>query len=198
MNKPHSQSCDNNKQPILDKLKPLLTPFQDVVEIGSGTGQHAVHFANALPDLTWHTTDLPVNHAGIKQWINDSGLLNIKPPLCLDLSKPWPISHCDVIYTANTLHIVSAELVTAFFSAIKNVVNNNGLVIIYGPFNYAGEFTSDSNRQFDSWLKDRDSSSGIRNIEWITELAAKANLHLLHDEKMPANNRLLTFRKSVD
>lgn len=198
MNKPHSQSCDNNKQPILEKLMPLLTPYQDVVEIGSGTGQHAVHFANALPNLTWQTTDLPVNHLGIKQWINDSGLSNIKPPLCLDLSKPWPVSHCDVIYTANTLHIISAELVTAFFAAIKNVVNNNGLVIIYGPFNYAGEFTSDSNRQFDNWLKDRDSSSGIRNIEWISELAAKANLHLLHDEQMPANNRLLTFRKIIN
>lgn len=198
MNKPHSQSCDNNKQPILDKLKPLLTSFQDVVEIGSGTGQHAVHFANALPDLTWHTTDLTVNHQGIKQWINDSGLSNIKPPLCLDLSKPWPISQCDVIYTANTLHIVSAELVTAFFTAIRNTVNINGLVIIYGPFNYAGKFTSDSNRQFDDWLKDRDSNSGIRDIEWITELAAKANLHLLDDEQMPANNRLLTFRKIID
>jgi len=198
MNKPHSQSCDNNKQPILEKLKPLLTPYQEVVEIGSGTGQHAVHFANALPNLTWQTTDLPVNHAGIKQWINDSRLSNIKPPLCLDLSKPWPISQCDVIYTANTLHIVSTKLVTAFFAAIEHAVNDNGLVIIYGPFNYAGEFTSDSNRQFDSWLKDRDSNSGIRDIEWITELAAKADLHLLHDEQMPANNRLLTFRKLIN
>lgn len=198
MNKPHSQSCDNNKQPILEKLKPLLTPYQNVVEIGSGTGQHAIHFANALPNLTWQTTDLPINHSGIKQWINDSGLSNINPPLCLDLSKPWPISQCDVIYTANTLHIVSTELVTAFFAAIKHTVSNNGLVIIYGPFNYAGEFTSDSNRQFESWLKGRDSNSGIRDIEWITELAAKANLHLLHDEQMPANNRLLTFKKLIN
>lgn len=198
MNKPHSQSCDNNKQPILEKLKPLLTPYQNVVEIGSGTGQHAIHFANALPNLTWQTTDLPINHSGIKQWINDSGLSNINPPLCLDLSKPWPISQCDVIYTANTLHIVSTELVTAFFAAIKHTVSNNGLVIIYGPFNYAGEFTSDSNRQFESWLKGRDSNSGIRDIEWITDLAAKANLHLLHDEQMPANNRLLTFKKLIN
>lgn len=195
MTKPHSQACDNNKQPILDKLLPLLNNRHSVLEIGSGTGQHAVHFAAAMPHLTWQTSDLAVNHDGIRQWISESGLTNVKEPLSLDLSQPWPVTNIDVLYTANTLHIVSISLVKAFFNQIKQNLANQGLVIIYGPFNYAGKFTSDSNASFDTWLKERDSQSGIRDIEWIFELAKEANLQLVNDDEMPANNRLLSFIK---
>lgn len=195
MTKPHSQACDNNKQPILDKLLPLLSNRHAVLEIGSGTGQHAVHFAAAMPYLTWQTSDLAVNHDGIVQWISESGLTNVKAPLSLDLNQPWPVTNIDVLYTANTLHIVSKSLVKNFFNQIKQNLANQGLVIIYGPFNYAGKFTSDSNASFDAWLKERDSQSGIRDIEWIIELAKEANLQLLNDDEMPANNRLLSFIK---
>ncbi|MGB0834994.1 MAG: DUF938 domain-containing protein [Psychrobium sp.] len=197
MTKTHSQACDNNKQPILDKLLPLLRNRHAVLEIGSGTGQHAVHFAAAMPHLTWQTSDLAVNHYGIRQWISESGLTNVKPPLSLDLNQPWPVTNIDALYTANTLHIVSKSLVKVLFNQIKQNLADQGLVIIYGPFNYAGKFTSDSNASFDAWLKERDSQSGIRDIEWIIELAKEANLQLLNDDEMPANNRLLSFIKTL-
>jgi len=195
MTKPFSQACENNKRPILDKLHPLLTQYIDVLEIGSGTGQHAIHFAQALPHLNWQTSDLPINHVGIKQWIDESGVSNVKQPIIIDLYKSWPINNVDVIYTANTLHIINFELVELFFSAVNKHLALNGIMCIYGPFKYNGQFTSPSNGDFDLWLKERDCESGIRNIEDILALATNANLNLIHDYEMPANNRLLVFKK---
>jgi len=175
MTKPFSQACENNKRPILDKLQPLLAQYSNVLEIGSGTGQHAVHFAQTLPHLTWQTSDLP--------------------PIVIDLYQPWPVTTVDVIYTSNTLHIVSVELVTRFFDAVGKHLSSDGLLCVYGPFKYNGQFTSPSNGDFDLWLKERNSESGIRNIEDILALATNASLNLIHDYEMPANNRLLIFKK---
>lgn len=195
MTKPFSQACENNKRPIWDKLQPLLAQYSNVLEIGSGTGQHAVHFAQILPHLTWQTSDLPINHEGINQWLDESTLPNVKPPIVIDLYQPWPVTTVDVIYTSNTLHIVSVELVTRFFDAVGKHLSSDGLLCVYGPFKYNGQFTSPSNGDFDLWLKERNSESGIRNIEDILALATNASLNLIHDYEMPANNRLLVFKK---
>lgn len=193
MAKPFSQSSENNKHPILEKLKPLLKSRHSVLEVGSGTGQHAVHFAHAMPHIHWQTSDLPANHHGINLWLSEAKLANLYPPLTLDLNQPWPVTALDVIYTANTLHIVNAQLVQRFFHQAAQHIAPQGLLIIYGPFKYQGKFTSDSNASFDEWLKERDNNSGIRNIEWIVELANAARLQLIDDHQMPANNQLLVF-----
>ena len=199
MNKPFSQACENNKEPILTILTEAFSNSKHVLEIGTGTGQHAVHLGKHLTHLTWQTSDLMVNHSGINAWLEEAVLPNVKPPIELDLTKAWPIlessAKFDAIYTANTLHIVSWPLVNKFFEGVSKTLTSNATVCIYGPFNYQGKFTSNSNANFDLWLKDRDKSSGIRDIEAILKLADAAGLILKNDHEMPANNRLLVFSK---
>ena len=195
MNKPYSQACDNNKQPIFQVLKQLLSNSKQLLEIGSGTGQHAVHFAQQLPQLTWQTSDVAINHPGINQWLDQAELSNLQRPLLLDLNQPWPIEQVDSIFSANTLHIVSWPLVKKFFSGVANHLASDGILCVYGPFNYQGNFTSQSNANFDLWLKSRDPDSGIRDIEHIEQLATAAGLTLIDDHAMPANNRLLVFKR---
>ena len=199
MNKPFSQACENNKQAILNILKKHFIQTKQVLEIGSGSGQHGVYFAKNLPHLNWQTSDLKLNHQGINQWIDDFPSNNIKRPITIDLNFPWfnpvftvPI---DGIFTANTLHIVSWPLVRRFFEGVGANLSSNGVLSIYGPFNYHKQFTSQSNANFDLWLKDIDLQSGIRDFEAIVELADAAGLILLKDNEMPANNRLLVFVK---
>jgi len=115
MNKPFSQACENNKQPILAVLQQAFIATKEVVEIGSGTGQHAVYFAQNMPHISWKTSDLLVNQRGINQWLDEFPQANLHRPLTLDLNKPWPIEQIDGIFTANTLHIVSWQLVVKFF-----------------------------------------------------------------------------------
>jgi len=197
MTKPYSQACANNQQPIINILKKEFSDVSQVLEIGSGTGQHAVYFAQHLPHLSWQPSDLAINHQGIKQWLADAAHDNIKQPIALDLNHPWPMTNVNAIFTANTLHIVSWPLVTAFFNGVSNHLSDNGKLCIYGPFNYNGQFTSTSNRDFNDWLQARDSASGIRDIEQILMLAQSAGLTLTSDNEMPANNRLLTFVKRL-
>ncbi|MGB0936524.1 MAG: DUF938 domain-containing protein [Colwellia sp.] len=205
MTKPFSQACENNKHPILEVLKSALTNYKHVLEIGSGTGQHAVYFAEKLPYLTWQTSDLPVNHDGINQWIDDQNLQNINRPINInlafqncsfenDLDKFYKV---DAIYTANTLHIVCWEYVENLFKLAEQILPIDGLFCIYGPFKYQGEFTSDSNANFDIWLKDRDALSGVRDFEKVTSFAEKCHFTLVNDFEMPANNRFLLFKKAV-
>lgn len=195
MKKAFSQACENNKQPILDILSQEFSQVQSVLEIGSGTGQHAVHFAQHLPHLTWSTSDLTINHQSIELRITEASLPNLNKPITLDLNQPWAIKNVDAIFTANTLHIVSYPLVIKFFEGVDKHLTHGGKLCIYGPFNYNGQFTSQSNSDFDLWLKARDPQSGIRHIEDIVKLANQANLVLTNDHQMPANNRLLTFIK---
>lgn len=193
--KSFSQACENNKDPILSKLKVYLADVSEVLEIGSGTGQHSVYFAANLPHLQWYTSDLPEHHQGILAWHQEAGLENLHPPVKLDLNDPWPINTVDAIFTANTLHIISLQLVKRFFEGVGKHLRQQGQLCIYGPFNYQGQFTSESNQRFDSFLKQRDPQSGIRDAELIEDLAAQAGLHLLKDIAMPANNRLLIFKR---
>jgi cyclopropane fatty-acyl-phospholipid synthase-like methyltransferase len=194
-NKPFSQACENNKHPILNKLAPLLQKQQQVLEIGSGTGQHAVYFASELSNIHWQCSDRQENLDGIGAWIADAKLDNLAPPICLDVHDlNWPTQHFDMIYSANTLHIMSWHEVTLFFRQLKNCLAKEGLLCVYGPFNYVGKFSSPSNAQFDQWLKQRDHQSGIRDFEAIDQLAQKIGLTLQADHKMPANNQLLIWQ----
>ena len=196
MTKPYSQACENNKQPILELLSRVLINQQHVLEVGSGTGQHAVYFAKNLPAITWQTSDLLINHQGINQWIDDVPSTNIKRPLVLDLTKKQALPESiDAIFSANTLHIISWPLVQRFFQMVEDNLLSKGVLCIYGPFNYQGKFTSQSNANFELWLKDRNTDSGIRDFEAVCQLATKAGLSLSEDVTMPANNRLLIFKK---
>jgi len=197
MTKPFSQACENNKQPILDILNSAFTNQKHVLEIGSGSGQHAVYLAKNLPTITWQTSDLLINHLGINQWIDDFYIPNIKRPIVVDLAQDHPIlDKVDTIFTANTLHIISWPLVQNFFKLVEEQLPSEGILCIYGPFNYQGKYTSESNANFDIWLKTRDKDSGIRDIEAVCQLATKSGLSLKEDIAMPANNRILVFNKS--
>jgi cyclopropane fatty-acyl-phospholipid synthase-like methyltransferase len=196
MNKPFSQACENNKSSILALLTQAFSKCKNVLEVGSGTGQHAVYFAPNMTWLSWQTSDMLLNHQGISQWLQEYPAGNLLSPIELDLNHPWPIEKVDAIYTANTLHIVSWSLVQAFFQGVSQHLNLQGKLCIYGPFNYQGQYSSESNASFDIWLKERDNESAIRDFEAIVALAEQAGLTLENDHAMPANNRLLEFSKT--
>ena len=195
--KPYSQACENNKDPILQVIRNVYQRPMKVWEIGSGTGQHACYFAEKIPGIIWQPTDRQENLAGIKRWVKDAQLTNLNAPLQLDVVDDlWPCATIEALFTANTLHIMSWCEVEILFTQLEGILGHNAVVCIYGPFNYYGNYTSDSNAQFDQWLKARDPLSGIREIEAIESLAQAASIQLLEDFAMPANNRLLVLRKS--
>lgn len=195
MSLPFSQACENNKAPILDALKSAFSSRTRVLEIGSGTGQHAVHFAEHLPHLIWQTSDLQGNHSGINGWIDSAPQANLLRPVVLDLSAPqWP-GEFDAVFSANTAHIVSWPLVETLFAQVGEHLPHGGLFALYGPFNLNGQYTSESNAAFDQMLRERDPLSGIRDIEDLQTLAARHQLRLQDDYPMPANNRLLLWVK---
>ena len=197
MNKPYSESCDQNRDPILSIIQPLLKSCKTVLEIGSGTGQHAVFFAEKMPHLNWQTSDRAEYHTGIQQWLDDVKLPNLQSPLSLDVLKDtWGDQQYGAVFTANTLHIMHHEDVQALFENIANVLNDDGLLMIYGPFNYNGHYSSESNARFDGWLKNNDPKSCIKDFEWVNALANKAGLVLQNDYEMPANNRILCWKKA--
>lgn len=195
MNKPYAPSCEENKKVILDELKPRFSDRQSVLEIGSGTGQHAVYFAREMAHLRWQCTDRSAECSGISQWLQDAQLANTPEVICLDVQDAWPDVLFDAVFTANTLHIMHKPMVEAFFRGIGLHMPNNGKCIVYGAMNYQGNYTSQSNADFDQWLKARDPESGIKDFEWVQTLALNAGLELLEDIVMPANNRLLYWRK---
>lgn len=196
MTKPYSESCDQNKEPILAILNDILAASRRVLEIGSGTGQHAVYFGRHLTQLVWQTSDITPHHTGIRAWLEDAQLPNVLPPLALNVATdPWPVELFDSVFSANTAHIMSMPEVTLMFAGIGRVLTPGGIFCLYGPFNYNGHFTSESNARFDVWLKMRDPASGVRDFEYLDELAQAAGMTLLHDYAMPANNRTLVWRK---
>lgn len=198
MDKPFSQACENNKQPILQVLERYLGEVDHVLEIGSGTGQHAVFFGSRLPHLTWQTSDLAVYHPGIRQWLADAGLDNVRPPLNLDVTDAvWPIASTTAVFSANTAHIMSWPMVEALVDGVGRVLRSGGWFLLYGPFNYGGAPTSDSNARFDQSLRARDPASGVRGFEAIDALAMARGLRLVEDAAMPANNRFLVWRKTA-
>ncbi len=194
--KPYSESCDQNREAILSVIQPLLKNCSSVLEIGSGTGQHAVYFAKHMPHLIWHTSDCAEYLPGIQLWLDEARLANTPKPIELDVStSSWPQLAVDAIFSANTVHIMHWPDVEALFGGVGKLLAPGGLFLLYGPFNYGNSYTSDSNARFDEWLKAQDSESGIRNFEDLDMLAQHAGMLLVHDYEMPVNNRILYWSK---
>lgn len=199
---PFSQACENNKQPILEVLQQELKDSHHVLEVGSGTGQHSVYFAPRLVHLIWQTSDVLAHHATISAWRNAHPAPNLCAPLAFDLSTdvvPFNLyntqKYYDAVFTANTLHIMSWSLVSKLFELIGDMLPLNGKFIVYGPFNEKGSYSSESNRQFDHSLRQRDANSGIRHLEDVIDLANTYHLTLSRRYEMPSNNQILVFEK---
>lgn len=193
---PFSEACERNKEPILAVLRGCFADRTQVLEIGSGTGQHAVHFARHLPHLTWHPTDRLCNLPDLSARMHSEGSGNLRPPTLLDVRQSvWPVRSVDAVFTANTLHIMAWSEVCAMYRGIGGVLAPGGVMCVYGPFRYAGAYTSDSNREFDQTLKERDPSSGLRDVEAVAALAAQYGMRIREDYDLPVYNRLLVFAK---
>lgn len=192
--KPHSPSCERNRDPILAVLQEQFAGRRRVLEIGSGTGQHAVYFAKALPHLVWQASDVAENLPGVRQWLDEERLPNTPAPLLFNVAAEWPQQKFDAIFSANTLHIMSWPEVERFFTRLPGVLERDAVVAIYGPFNYGGKFTSESNAQFNDWLLERGAHMAIRDFEAVNTLAGAIGLKLIADIVMPANNRTLVWR----
>ena len=193
---PFSAACERNKDPILEVLRVRFADRTQVLEIGSGTGQHAVYFARELGHVTWHPTEQLAYLADLSERVKLEGPGNLRAPTLLDVRQAvWPVRGVDAMFTANTLHIMSWSEVMALFNGIGTVLAPGGVLCIYGPFRYAGRYTSDSNQEFDRMLQERDPQSGLRDIEAVSLLADQYGLRLDADFDLPANNRLLVFTK---
>ncbi len=193
--KPFSPACERNRGPILAALREPFATRRQVLEIGSGTGQHAVHFAAALPHLTWQTSDVAANLPGIRAWLAEAALPNTPPPLELDVAGTWPAARYDAAYTANTLHIMSWPEVQQLFAQLGNALTDDAVLAVYGPFNEDGQFTSESNAAFDASLRERAPHMGLRDLGAVDALARTIGLHRMADLPMPANNRTLLWRR---
>lgn len=195
---PYSPACERNREPILAFIAPRLATATRVVEIGSGTGQHAAWFAPRLPQLAWLTTDLRANHAAISAWIEASGAGNIEGPLELDtLADDWPdLGPADAAYSANTAHIMPEPAVVAMFEGLGARLPSGAPYFLYGPFMEQGRHTSESNAGFDADLRARGQGMGVRDLAWLLQVAALAGFELETVEPMPANNRVLVWRRT--
>ena len=191
---PSSEACERNKAPILEVLRNAFAERVQVLEIGSGTGQHAVHFAANLTHLTWHPTEQLAYLPDLGARVKLEGSRNLRAPTVLDVNQTvWPLRAADAIFTANTLHIMAWAEVMAMYRGLDAVLSPGGIMCVYGPFRYNGRYTSNSNQDFDRMLQERDPKSGLRDIQDLTALAAQYGLRLRADHDLPANNRLLEF-----
>lgn len=196
--KPYAESCERNQQPILEVLAEEFAETKKVLEIGSGTGQHAAFFAPQMRHLVWQTSDLPENHADIRCWIEDVEEISLPAPLELDVcSEQWPDCGADAVFSANTAHIMHWDMVCAMVVGVGRQFRSldQGRFCLYGPFNDKGKFTTASNRKFDAWLKQRDPLMGLRDLAEMERIAGEAGLALCRSHTMPANNLLLVFDK---
>lgn len=193
--KQFSPACEENQEPILQAIRPFFANRKKVLEIGSGTGQHAVYFSKHLPHLEWQPSDRKENLAGINAWRNEAGLANLLPPLELDVNQgKWPAVEADAVFSANCVHIMSWPEVERMFAGM-GLVPPGGILCLYGPFNRGGKFTSESNERFDQWLKEYNPQSGVRDFEAVNALARAQGFTLLEDMAMPANNCTLLWRR---
>jgi len=196
VSRPYAAACDRNREPIAEHLAQWLPARARVLEIGSGTGQHAVYFGERFAGVEWQTSDVAENHAGIRAWIEFSGRSNVLPPIELDVLRgAWPRGPFDAAFTANTAHIMPVEAVEQMFAGAGRVLAAQGFFFLYGPVNRNGEFTSESNRAFDADLRLRAAHMGLRDDRVLIEFARAAGLDLAADYAMPANNRSLVFKR---
>ncbi len=204
--KPHAPATQRNRDPILDVLRTHLAGGERVLEIGSGTGQHAVYFAAAMPHLMWQCSDRADNLPGIRAWIDSAALPNTPTAIELDVATfDWnslalhasvDARGFDALFSANTLHIMGWPEVQAMFAGLDAVLCADATIVVYGPFNIAGHFTSDSNAAFDADLKARAPQMGLRDVAAVDALAQSIGLRLVADIAMPANNRCLVWRRA--
>lgn len=195
--KQSSPSCERNKEPILAVLREILAVPGLVLEIGSGSGQHAVHFARSLPHVEWQPTDVADNLPNISAWRDEAGLVNLREPLALDLfSDRWPVATAQAVVCINTIHIVSWEAVERLFAGAGRLLTPGGVMYVYGPYRYVERPLEPSNEEFDRWLKARDSASGVRLFEDVNRQAGLSGLMLAGDRAMPANNRSIWWIKN--
>lgn len=197
MEKPYSAACERNQEPILEILQQVILPSdRRLLEVGTGTGQHAVYFAPHFPQLEWHPTDLSENLPGMKLWFQEARVPSIQKPVRLDVGKDdFPKLKFDVVFTANTFHIMHWKECKSFMKLLGNRLREGSRFIVYGPFKYDGKYTSESNSEFDNSLKERDPLMGIRSFEDIHNSMIKNGFELLDDFEMPANNRMLVFQR---
>jgi len=196
MKKHHSPFVEKNKVPILEVLKQYILKEGRLLEVGSGTGQHAVYFAEYFNNVQWIASDTKNKHKNIKKSFKEAKLQNVHGPETLEIGvDDFPKGMFHYLFTANTLHIMSWKENKTFFKLLGKRLRKGSLVFIYGPFNYAGKFTSQSNEEFDKWIKEKDPLSGIRNFEDVKQRMEKAGFKMLKDHEMPANNRLLVFER---
>ncbi len=194
--KPCSEACEQNKRPIREVLELYLPESRRVLEIGSGTGQHAVYFAAAFPHLQWLASDVAENHPGIRAWLAEAGLPNLDGPLELDVTRDaWPVRDVDTVFSANTVHIMHWPVVEKMFAGIGRLLPPQGRFLLYGPFNLGGEYTAESNERFDAWLKERDPDMGVRNLEDLDALASEHDLLRIALHDMPADNKIVVWQK---
>jgi cyclopropane fatty-acyl-phospholipid synthase-like methyltransferase len=195
--KPNAPATERNRDVILQVLQDEFRESRSVLEIGSGTGQHAVFFARALPHLIWQSSDREINHAGIQSWIDDAGLENVRMPLLLDVEvSERPDDTFEAVFSANTAHIMGFPAVECMFSIVGACLIEGGVFCLYGPFNQNGAFTSPSNEKFDASLKAQDVSMGIRNLEDLDALAEVNGMTRVRLYAMPANNNLVVWQKA--
>ena len=195
MQKPFSPACERNRGPILTVLRERFADRTRVLEVGSGTGQHAAHFAAALPHLIWQTSDVAAHLPGIRLWLAEAQLPNTPEPLAFDVNQAWPAGLFDAIFSANTLHIMGWDEVVLLFAGLPTVMSPGATLTVYGPFNEGGRFSSASNADFDAALRAADPQRGIRDIEAVDDLAQAAGLVRVDDRALPANNRCLTWQR---
>ncbi len=194
MEKPYAAAPARNAAPILSVLRHELRGCSTVFEIGSGTGQHAVTFAAALPAVTWQTSDLEPSHDGIRAWISDAGPGNVLPPLEFDvLSAATPATRYDAVFSANTAHIMSYTAVCRMFELVGDMLSETGVFCLYGPFSRGGAFSTRSNEAFDASLRARNAAMGVRDLDDLEALAAQNGLGLARIYAMPANNLLTVW-----
>lgn len=193
--KPFAESSEQNKQPILEILQTEFADVETVLEVSSGTGQHAVFFAEQMPHLQWTASDLEENHEGIRLWMEEADLPNVHGPLLLDCREEWPDMQFDAIFSANAIHIMSWDAVKGMIKNTGRVLRTGGKLCFYGPFMYDGQHTAESNARFDVWLKERDPLSGVRDVSAIRQLMQEQDMQLIEDYEMPVNNRILVWQK---
>ncbi|MEP6897565.1 MAG: DUF938 domain-containing protein [Rhodanobacter sp.] len=193
--KPHSPSCERNRDSILAVLHEHFADRRRVLEIGSGTGEHAVHFAAALPQLIWQSADRLASLPGIRAWLDEARLPNTPPPLELDVNGVWPDMRFDAVFSANTLHIMAWPEVECLFRRLPEVTTDDAVLVIYGPFNDQGRYSSESNAAFDQWLQARGAHMAIRDVQAVDSLAGTARFELIADVAMPANNRCRIWQR---
>lgn len=192
---PFAPACERNKQPILEVLQQVLPQSGLVLEIGSGTGQHVVHFSRRLPLLLWQPSEQAENLPGLQKRLDLEAEANVLPAFVLDVAASWPELTCQAVISSNTAHIMSWPEVVCMFRGVSGLLKPGGVFCLYGPFNEDGHFTSSSNQHFDQSLKARSPLMGLRDVLELEKLAQSSHMQLEQKFNMPANNQILVFCK---